>query len=85
MAMVKNVRQDSNAFHSELYSTSYDKPQWKRILWNVYKFICTCTTEKLYCTPEINTKLHINYTSTKKKERRDSLAAIEKSYLAHLV
>ena len=46
--------------YGKLYSISYDKPQWKRILKkSEYMFI----TESLCSTAEMNTTLSINYTS----------------------
>ena len=35
----------------ELYSVSWDKPSWKRIV----KILYLCITESLCCTAEINT------------------------------
>ena len=49
----------------ELYSLSYDKPQWKRIFKKnvcvciyiyiyICMYVCMYITESLYCTAEIN-------------------------------
>ena len=63
-------KQGPTVENMELYSTSRDKPQWKRMLKkNVYVY----KTESLLCTAEVGTTLEINHTSIKILKKRDEV------------
>ena len=67
-------QQGPTVYHRELYSTSYDKPQWKRIQKRmgvcVCVCVCVCVIESLSRSAEIKTTYKSTiYTSVKKKKK----------------
>lgn len=61
-------QQEPAVWHRELYSVFYNSLREKRMLKKIDTYVCIA--ESLFCKPETNTTLQINYTSIKKNKKK---------------